>query len=63
MTYISKTDHLRYCCKCLKSTPSKKVPLTEQENGWRCNVCDKFYRNPHYNPPSHAQNDYNPFDY
>ena len=53
-TYISKTDHLRYCCKCLKSTPSKEVPLTEQKDGWHCNVCDKFYRNPNYNPPTRS---------
>ncbi len=50
-TYTSKKTDLRYCCKCLKSTPSNEVPLKEQENGWYCNVCGVFYSNPNYNPP------------
>lgn len=49
-TYISKKDGLRYCPKCLHSS-SKKIPLREQENGWKCSVCDKFYSNPNWNPP------------
>jgi len=59
-TYISEKNNLRYCGKCLDSPPSKRVPLKEQDNGWRCNVCDKFYRNPNYNPPTHARNKRDP---
>jgi hypothetical protein len=48
--YISKKDRLGYCPNCWHSS-SEKIPLKEQENGWRCNVCGKFYSNPDYNPP------------
>jgi hypothetical protein len=58
--YISNEKGLSYCGKCLDSIPSHKVPLIVKENGWRCNVCDKFYINPGYNPPS--QEPYNPLD-
>lgn len=58
-TYISKKDELRYCTKCLHSS-SKKIPLREQQNGWRCNVCGKFYANPNYNPPRTVNDDYDP---
>ena len=60
-TYISKEDRLRYCTKCWHSS-SKKIPLREQQNGWRCNVCGEFYPNPNYNPPRITNNDYNPLD-
>ena len=61
-TYISEKK-LRYCGKCLKSTPSTEVPLTEQDNGWHCNVCEKFYPNPNYNPPRRsAYGNNNPFN-
>jgi len=56
-TYISKTDGLRYCHKCWNSF-DKRVPLKEQKNGWQCSVCNKFYRNPHWNPPRTENNDY-----
>ncbi|MCK4753047.1 MAG: hypothetical protein KAS75_06350, partial [Planctomycetes bacterium] len=59
-TYISENNNLRYCGKCYKSTPSNKVPLTEQQNGWRCNVCDKFYPNPNYDRPTHTRNNLGP---
>ncbi len=57
-TYISKKDGLRYCHKCYHSSPSKLVELQERDNGWQCSVCDKFYRNPNYNPPKNAYNNY-----
>lgn len=56
-TYISKEDGLRYCTNC-KHSSSKKVPLKEQQNGWRCYVCGKFYPNPNYNSPHPADNNY-----
>ncbi|MHC4157702.1 MAG: toll/interleukin-1 receptor domain-containing protein [Planctomycetota bacterium] len=59
-TCVCKDDELRYCHKCLHSSPAKRVPLKEQDNGWRCSVCNAFYRNPNYNPPTHAINDYDP---
>jgi hypothetical protein len=57
-TYISNDDRTRFCHKCLHSSPSQKVPLQEQDNGWSCSVCNNFYRNPNYNPPRYADNDY-----
>jgi hypothetical protein len=48
--YISKEDGLSYCTNCLHSS-SKKIPLKEQQNGWRCNVCGKFYSNPNFKSP------------
>lgn len=54
-TYISEKDDLRYCSKCLDSPPSKRVPLKEQSNGWRCSVCNTFYSNPNYNRPTHTK--------
>ncbi len=59
-TYISKDSRTRYCHKCLHSSPPQKVPLKEQDNGWRCNVCDKFYSNPNYDRPTHARNNMGP---
>lgn len=59
-TYISKKNNLRYCGKCLDSPPSKRVPLKEQKNGWRCNVCATFYPNPNYDRPTHARNNLGP---
>ena len=58
-TYISKEDGNRYCPKCLHSS-SQRVPLKEQKNGWLCNVCDTFYPNPNYNPPTHSRNKRHP---
>ncbi len=55
-TYISKKDSIRYCHKCLHSS-SQRIPLKEQKNGWRCNVCDKFYPNPNYDRPTHTRNE------
>ncbi len=61
-TYISKKDYTsRYCGKCLDSSPPTRVPLTVKDNGWRCNVCDKFYPNPNYTRPTRTKNDYEPF--
>ncbi|GAG55827.1 unnamed protein product, partial [marine sediment metagenome] len=58
-TYISKEDGLRYCHKCFHSS-SQRVPLKEQENGWRCHACGTFYSNPNYDPPTHARNNRRP---
>lgn len=58
-TYISKEDSIRYCHKCLHSS-SQRIPLKEQKNGWRCNVCDKFYPNPNYDRPTHTRNKRDP---
>lgn len=39
------------CTSCLLK--GIESPLTESEQGWKCNngECDKFYMNPNYNPP------------
>lgn len=57
-TFISKTSRIRYCHKCYNLTPPKKVELQESDAGWCCSVCDKFYRNPNWNPPERTDNDY-----
>ncbi|MBL7152937.1 MAG: DUF4062 domain-containing protein [Phycisphaerae bacterium] len=57
-TYVSKDDGLRYCPKCLHSSPSERVPLQEGRYGWRCSGCDKFYNNPNRERQRHADNDY-----
>ncbi len=59
-TYFSEKDNLRYCGKCLKSTPPNRVHLTEQNYGWECNVCDKSYYKPNDNPPRRARNNLGP---
>ena len=56
--YISKEDGLRYCTKCYHSSPKNKIPLQEDDAGWRCNLCGSYYSNPNYNPP---EQDYNPY--
>ncbi len=61
-TLLSKQRELRYCHKCYRSSPSKKVELQERENGWMCSVCGSFFSNPNYNPPRTTNNDYNPLD-
>ena len=50
------------CTSCLLE--GIESPLTESEEGWRCNnrVCDKFYINPNFNPPGTADMDYELFD-
>lgn len=50
------------CTSCLLQ--GIESPLTESEQGWRCNnrVCDKFYMNPNFNPPGTADMDYDIFD-
>jgi hypothetical protein len=40
-------DH--FCPKCLDK--EKRNPLTTEDWGWRCNVCDAFYGNDR-EPPS-----------
>ena len=60
-TYISKEDSIRYCHRCLHiTTHHQRIPLKEQTNGWRCNVCNKFYPNPNYDRPTHGRNNLGP---
>ena len=35
---------LHHCPKCLAK--KQRNPLTEDEEGWRCGVCDAYYYNP-----------------
>jgi hypothetical protein len=58
-TYVSRKNGIRYCHKCWHSS-SKRVPLKEQKNGWRCNACDTFYSNPNYDRPTHTGNKRHP---
>jgi hypothetical protein len=62
-TLISKGSRTRYCHKCYKSTPSKRVELREEDIGWKCAVCDKFYPNPDYKRPERTKNRYNPLSF
>ena len=61
--FTSEKTGSSYCTKCYHSSPSKSVQLQVQDNGWRCHACGKFYSNPNYHPPTHARNDYDPFNF
>lgn len=52
--FTSKKTGSSYCTHCYHLSPSKRVQLQVQDNGWRCHACDKFYSNPNYNPPTHS---------
>jgi hypothetical protein len=58
-TFISKTTSFRYCSKCYRSTPPKEVELKVYQSGWKCSVCNSFFKNPDWNPPEqNADNNY-----
>ena len=40
-------DNTHYCPAC-KGNHSKLSPLMEGESGWKCPVCNAFFRNPDY---------------
>ena len=46
--YCEGFGGIYYCRKCLAK--DKKHPLTTEESGWRCQVCDVFYSNPDRGP-------------
>lgn len=39
-TYVEASSGLHYCPKCLAK--DKRHPLTDDDWGWRCNVCDAY---------------------
>jgi hypothetical protein len=47
--YLEASSGIHYCPKCLAK--EKRHPLTDEEWGWRCHVCDAFYSNPDKAPP------------
>lgn len=47
---IHKETKKAYCKKCLYKD-TKEVPLEVDNDGWRCKVCEAYYRNPNYRPP------------
>ena len=58
--FTSEKTGSSYCTKCYHSSPSKRVQLQVQDNGWRCHACGKFYSNPNYDPPTHVRNKRSP---
>ncbi len=61
--FISEKTGSSYCTSCYHLSPSKKVELQVQNNGWRCHACNKFYRNPNYNPPTRTRNRRGPMSF
>ena len=41
-THIDASTGMHYCTRCLP----KNSPLKDEDHGWRCMVCDKFFPDP-----------------
>ena len=56
-TFVVEGDSKRYCSKCYYSR-NQLIPLNKTEAGWRCRVCNEFYRNPNRERQETADNKY-----
>ena len=54
-TWVSRFTHIRYCAKC--KVDKKLSPLGNEEYGWRCASCGRYYSDPKRPVPPLPQQD------